>query len=392
MNRRIEEQIDQLILEKGVYHPLEYLLQEERLSHEDYEAWRTGEIRDLSGLLFGNPEQILKSLEQAAEYLQRLGWESERLIYRERGRPDADPLRFSQDGRFDDCFHRAYRKPREQPQLDLFSDTATTYLVNGITQALKTLNAADARQSLQQLCELAPDHSQLGELERLVEALESLDSPLFDVEAEQQRLLTETSPLAERHLSKASSFLLIPLWRRLTGALQNRDFTPSRPDLHPSYTAIQAQDWTMVRQAVERETDWQHQPILLERHAIACTYLADQVAALQSWCQICWQFPALEDRLERCGDHTLQRGWQMFLDLEPELPTEDFPAWLILKHPGLAQIAPHGDADIPCPDSYRTLYHLVHDREHLADDQIMKLRAKLKQQAPQIFRHYLNSV
>ncbi|MGD8914031.1 MAG: hypothetical protein PVJ68_14995 [Candidatus Thiodiazotropha sp.] len=392
MNRRIEEQIDQLILEKGEYHPLELLLQEERLSYEDYEAWRSGEIRDLADLLFGNPEQILKSLEQAADYLQRLGWESERLIYRERGRPDAGPLRFSQESRFDDSFHRAYRKPREQPQLDLFSDTTATYLVNGITQALKTLNATDARQSLQRLCESAPDHSQLGELERLVEALESLDSPLSDVEAEQQRLQTETSPLAERHLNKASGFLLIPLWRRLTGALQHRVFDPSRPDLHPSYTAIQARDWTMVRQAVEQEVDWQRQPLLLERHAMACTYLSDQAAALQSWCLICWQFPEMEERLERCGDHTLQRGWQAFLDLEPELPTEDFPAWLILKHPGLAQIAPHGDADIPCPDSYRTLYHLVHDREHLADDQMMNLRAKLKQQAPLIFRHYLKSV
>ncbi|MGD8909370.1 MAG: hypothetical protein PVI92_08465 [Chromatiales bacterium] len=392
MKRRIEEQIDQLILEKGEYHPLELLLQEERLSYEDYEAWRIGEIRDLADMLFGNPEQILKSLEQAADYLQRRGWESERLIYRERGRPDAHPLRFSQDSRFDDSFHRAYHKPREQPQLDLFSDTATTYLVNGITQALKTLNANDARQSLQQLCESAPDHSQLGELERLVEALESLDSPLCAVEAELQRLQTETVPLAERHLNKASSFLLSPLWRRLSGALQNRGFDPSRPDLHSSYTAIQARNWTMVRQAVESEADWRRQPVLLERHAMASTYLADQTAVLQSWCLICWQFPELDDRLERCGDHTLQRGWQTFLDLEPELPTEDFPAWLMLKHPGLALIAPKGDSDIPCPDSYRTLYHLVHDREHLADDQVMNLRAKLKQQAPLLFRHFLNSV
>jgi hypothetical protein len=232
----------------------------------------------------------------------------------------------------------------------------------------------------------------LGELERLVEALESLDSPLTDVEAEQQRLQTETSPLAERHLNKASSFLLKPLWRRLTGALQDQGFDPSCPDLHPSYSAIQALDWTMVRQAVEQEAEWQRQPVLLERHAMACTYLADQAASLQSWCLICWQFPELEERLERCGDHTLQRGWQRFLDLEPELPTEDFPAWLILKHPGLAQIAPHGDSDIPCPESYRTLYHLVYDQAHLADDLTMDLRAKLKQQAPLLFRHYLNSV
>jgi hypothetical protein len=392
MKRRIEEQIDQLILEKGEYHPLELLFQEGRLSYDDYEAWRTGKIRELDDMLFGNPEQILKSLEQAATYLQRRGWESERLIYRERGRPEARPLRFSQESRFDDCFHLAYRKPSEQPQLDLFSDTSTTYLVNGITQALKTLNATDARGALQQLCESAPDHSRLGELERLVEALEALESPIIDAEAELQRLLAETGPLAERHLNKASGFLLIPLWRRLTGALQHRPFDPSRSDLHSSYTAIQARDWPMARQAVESEADWRHQPVLLERHAMVCTYLDEQAAALGSWYLICWQFPELGDRLDRCGDHTLQRAWQAFLDLEQELPTEDFPAWLMLRHPGLAQIAPHGDDDIPCPDSYRTLYHLLRDRGIEADDQRMALRAKLKQQAPLLFRHYLETV
>jgi hypothetical protein len=392
MNRHIEQQIDQLLLEKGEYHPLELLLQEGRLSYDDYEAWRTGEIRDLADMLFGNQKQILKTLEQAALYLQRRGWESERLIYKERGRADGRPLRFSQEGRFDDCFHRAYRKPQDQPQLDLFCDTSTTYLVNGITQALKTLNATDARESLHQLSESAPDHSQLGELERLVEALESLERPLSDAEAELQRLLTETSPLAERHLNKGAGFLLTPLWRRLTGALQDRAFAPSRPDLHPSYTATQARDWPKVRQAVEQEADWQRQPLLLERHATACTYLADQAAALRSWFLICWQFPEQEERLDRCGDHTLHKGWQGFLDLDPELPSEDFPAWLIMRHPGLSLIAPHGEEKLPCPDSYRTLSRLLHNSEKTPDSQIMDLRAKLKQQAPQLFRHYLQSV
>jgi hypothetical protein len=211
------------------------------------------------------------------------------------------------------------------------------------------------------------------------------------VEVELQRLLTETGPLAERHLKKAASFLLIPLWRRLTGALQDRAFDPAQPELHSSYTAMQTRDWPMARRAVEREADWRCQPVLLERHAMACTYVADHAAALQSWYLICWQFPELDDRLDRCGDHTLQSGWQAFLDLEPELPTEDFPAWLMIKHPGLALIAPHGDDDIPCPDSYRTLYHLLRDSEKRTDDQIINLRAKLKQQAPLLFRHYLNS-
>ncbi len=61
-NRRIEQQIDRLLLEQGEYHPLEFLLQEGRLSYADYESWRNGEIRDLSEMLFGDPEQITKTL------------------------------------------------------------------------------------------------------------------------------------------------------------------------------------------------------------------------------------------------------------------------------------------------------------------------------------------
>lgn len=390
--RHTEQQIDQLLLEQGEYHPLEFLLQEGRLSYDDYEAWRNGEIRDLSEMLFGNPEQIAKTLEQAAAYLQRRSWESESLVYKQRGMPDARPLRFSQDSRLNDCFHRAYRKPQDQSQLDLFTDTSTTYLVNGITQALKTLNAADARQSLQRLFEAAPDHVHLGELERLVEALEHLDAPVPDTHVQIENLLSETTPLAERHLKKACGHLLTPLWRRLSVALRDHAFDPSRPDHHASYTAAQARDWPGVRQAVEREADWPRQATLLERHASACTQLADQAAALQSWCLLCWQFPDLSDRLESCGDHTLSNAWLAFLDLEPELPTEDFPAWLLLRAPGLTLIAPDGDDHIPCPDSYRTLYQLQRNKQAATNEQALALRARLKQQAPLLFRHFLDSL
>jgi hypothetical protein len=387
--RHTEQQIDRLLLEQGEYHPLEFLLQEGRLSYSDYEAWRKGEIRDLSEMLFGDPQQIANTLEQAATYLQRLGWESEHLVYKQRGRPDSRPLRFSPESRLDDSFHRAYRKPQDQPQLDLFTDTSSTYLINGITQGLKMLNAADARQSLQQLSESVPDHSQLGELERLVEALESLDAAPTDPQTEMQRLQLETTLLAERHLNRASQYLLTPLWRRLTQALREYTFDPAHPQLHASYAASEARDWAGAREAIERETEWQRQPQLLERHARASTHLSEQAAALQSWCLLCWQFPELGDRLESSGDTILERCWQEFLDLDPELPTQDFPAWLILQTPGLANIAPDNDSQLPCPDSYHSLLQLQRVEQQAGND--MALRAKLKQQAPQLFEYFLES-
>jgi hypothetical protein len=394
MNRHTEQQIDRLLLEQGEYHPLAFLLQEGRLDYGDYDAWRNGEVRDLSEMLFGDPVQIAKTLELAAAYLQRRGWESERLVYRQRGRPEASPLRFSQESRLDECFHLAYRKPKDQSQLDLFTDTSTTYLVNGITQALKMLNANEAREALNQLYEAAPDHLHLGELERLVEALESLEHPEQDAQAELKRLLSETCGLAEQHLGKASHHLLIPLWRRLSKALQTQEFDSTRPELHSSYTAYMAQDWTGVRQGVEREAGWQNEAVLLERHARASTHLSDQAGALQSWFQLIWRFPQLSERLETCVDHSLQSAWQAFLDLEPELPEADFPAWLLVRTPALALIAPEGEEGSPCPESYRTLLQL--QRSNLKEGmeatapQAMELRARLKQQDPLLFQHFLN--
>jgi len=394
LNRHTEQQIDQLLLERGEYRPLEFLVREGRLDYGDYEAWRNGEVRDLSELLFGDPEQIVQTLLQAAEYLQRRGWESERLVYRPRGGSGTEALRFSQDQRLDDCFHGAYRKPADRPQLDLFTDTSATYRVNGVIRALERLDAADARHSLSQLSETAPDHPHLGELERLTEALESLGSDRdMDVEEALRRLQGETTWLAERHLHRASGQLLIPLWRRLSTALADHPFGPSRPELHLSYTAAQARDWPEVRRGVEREAAWNRQAVLLERHALACSELREEAAALKSWYLLCWQFPERGDRLEKCGDHALKGAWQDFLDLDPELPVQAFPAWLLLHSPGTVGIAPDADDAIPCPDSYRTLLRLkrcAQEQSPAANNEpVMELRARLKQQDPSLFHHFL---
>jgi hypothetical protein len=394
-NRDTEQLIDRLLMEQGEYHPLAFLLQEGRLDYGDYDAWRNGEVRDLSEMLFGDPAQITKTLEQAATYLQRRGWESERLVYRCRGRSETAPLRFSQESRLDECFHLAYRKPKDQSQLDLFTDTSTTFLVSGITQALKMLNASDAREALHRLYEAAPDHLHLGELERLVEALESLESPVKDAQVELQRLLSETSGLAERHLDKASHHLLIPLWRRLSRALETQVFDPAYPQLHASYTSIMARDWPGVRQAVEREDGWRNEAVLLTRHARASTHLSDQAAALQSWFHLIWRFPKLSDDFQTYADHTLRSAWQVFLDLEPELPDEDFPAWLLVRIPSFALIAPEVEDGTLCPASYHTLLCLqrsiLKEGVDSTAPQAMELRLKLKQQAPLLFQHFLGS-
>ncbi len=48
IDKFIQQAVDRLLLEQGVYTPLELLLAEGRLLFADYEAWRAGRV-PLSG-------------------------------------------------------------------------------------------------------------------------------------------------------------------------------------------------------------------------------------------------------------------------------------------------------------------------------------------------------
>jgi hypothetical protein len=397
MNQTTQSQVDQLLLEQGEYLPLEFLIQEGRLSYADYEAWRNGEMICLEEALFGDPAQVLRQLQEAAHYLQKLGWQSEILCYRQwRSETQQQSLRFSHDSRLNQLFHQHYRKPQDQPQLDMFTDTSDAYLVSGITKALIDGNAEEARHWLERLYESSPDHIHLGDLERLVEALEELQNPVTDIDGERLKLQTILTPLAESLLKKESPNLLLPLWTRLSSSVEDHPYQPSQPERHLSYTASQALNWETVRQAVERESGWQSEPILLLRHARACDHLHLQAAALQSWCQLCWQFPQQVSALEYSTDRELRQLWQAFQELEPELPPITFPAWLLMRSPGMARFAPAPESNDLYPASYQTLYRIKQANSSvspgLLDQQTLALRAQLKNQDPLLFQHFLGQI
>ncbi|VAW83322.1 hypothetical protein MNBD_GAMMA13-1208, partial [hydrothermal vent metagenome] len=388
----IHHQVDQLLLEQGEYLPLEFLLQEGRLIYADYEAWRNGELDTLDEALFGNREHIQQQLTQAADYLQRRGWQMETVHYQIWKSDHPSHLSFSQNTALDRCFHQRYRKPQDQLQMDMFTDAPAASRVNDITRALVNRDAVAARRQLENLYDSAPDHARLGELEHLVEAAEHLEIPVIDVAADMQDLQETLTPLAESLLGKESRNLLIPLWRRLSLALCDQPYPTTQPELHASYTASRAMDWDSARQAVERVPDWRAEPVLLQRHTRACEHLHLRSDALLGWFTLCWRFAQHSDAIESSNDTELQQCWLAFLELEPELPTQAFPAWMLLDKPGLTQVlAAPCDGTTACPASYRTLYRLQNGISDPTDEHIA-LRARLKQQDPVLFQHYLKTV
>lgn len=394
MTAGAETEVDQLLLEHGDYTPLELLLRSGRLMYADYEAWRDGELRFLDQALFGDPAQVLEMLASAEHYLERRGWQAERLEYRPWGRQasaEARPLRFSATGALDARFHRRFRRPEDQPQLDLFTDAPGTALSNGILQALESRDPLESRRLLERLCDVAPDHPRLGALERLTEALEDLSRPIHDAADELARLEETLTPLAEEVLGSSSRHLLIPLWRRLSQALEDRSYDSASPRLHVSYTASRALDWHVVLQAVEREDGWEREPLLLERHAAACEGQHELTRALPAWLALCWRFPERAEGIESSTNHTLIAHWEAFQDHEPALPAADFPAWLLVQRPALTGLLPEPAAD--CPDSYATVYQLQRCRATNApDEDALELRAQLRQQDALLFAAYMEAL
>ncbi len=388
--QHIQYPVEQLLQEQGEYLPLEFLLREGRLTYADYEAWRNSELDTLDEALFGDQQHIKQQLMQAADYLQRRGWQAETITYHAWRTDLSRTLRFSQNDALDGCFHQCYRKAQDQPQLDMFTDAPATNRVNGITRALINRDAIEARRQLEGLYDTAADHVRLGELERLVEAAENLNAAVDDVAADLRRLQETLVPLAESLLGKESRNLLVPLWRRLSAALHDQPYHAAQPEQHTSYTASQAMDWDNARQAVEQVPHWQTDPVLLQRHARACDQLHRRCDALLSWFNLFWRFPEQGDAIKSSRDTELRQQWAAFQELEPELPTHTFPAWLLLTKPGLSKVlvSPRHDT-ASCPASYRTLYRLQGNLSAQTDDNIA-LRAQLKQQDPVLFQHYLS--
>jgi len=390
-------QVDQLLLEQGEYLPLELLLQEGRLSYSDYEAWRNGKFDCLDEVVFGDPMQILQQLQQAGAYLIQRDWLAETISYLSWNSDTPQTLRFSRNITLNNDFHLRYRKPQDQPQLDMFTDAPAANLANGIRQALVDRNTAEARRQIERLYDIAPNHIQLGALEHLVEAAERLPSAVDDIASEMQTLRDTLTPLAESIMGSQCRNLLVPLWRRLSEALRGQSYQPAHPQQHISYTATQAIDWDVVQKAVEQEDAWQNEAVLLLRHALACEPLHQTAAALQSWFALCWQFPEQSDAIDCSTRQEFLQQWQTFLDLEPELPPQSFPAWYLIGKPGLTKLLPTpGDALIAPPASYCTLYQLqtrqtdMQTRGKIENDDIT-LRALLKQQDAELFRYFLHN-
>jgi hypothetical protein len=428
----LQAQVDAQLMEQGAFAPLELLFNSGRLLYSDYESWRRREVPLLDGVLMGNREKIGAEIEQAVAYARSIGlveqpqeffaWHApspaeisadeqpERLsnahtLNAVSARSSDKPLRISADTQLQRLIGSRYIPAQNAPQMDLFFDNPVVALANGIVQALTTRNMAEAQRQLDRLYAQAPNHSDLAAFDQLLAALGLLGHAGNEPRAELDFLL-EVTPTARRLLGAQSRDLLSPLWLQLADTLRGTAYSPDQPTLHRSFALSQAQDWAAVGDSVLGEPGWQLHAVLCMRLVESAFCRRRRVAALLAWCHLCWAAPEhAADAVSKLRQPDLTALWQQFLDSEPDLPVPghsaepalsaaDFPAWLLLREPGLAVQLP---ADLPvrsspAQDNYRCVHRWIQARRANRAAEEVALRKTLQASHPILFEVLKQSV
>jgi hypothetical protein len=400
----LQKQVDDQLMEQGAFSVLELLLASGRLAYSDYESWRRREIEFLDGVLMGSPEKIRTQIEQSVNYARSIGLieqPQEFLAWQTDAPASNKPLRISDQQAVHRLMAGRFIPAQQAPQMDLFFDNPVAALINGIVRALATRNATDAHRQLDRLYEIAPTHSDLAGFDRLLAALNHLDQPIGDAQQELNFLL-DTTQTAKRLLGSQWRELLTPLWRHLADALEGNPFSTDAPQLHRSFALSQAQDWASVSACILKVPDWwQHPPLCLQL-AQSGAFQHRRIEALTGWFQLCWHAPLVAaEALNKPQQPDAGVGalWQEFLAFEDddadeaELTASDFPAWLLLHEPGLAQqleidLAP---SQTPGEEHFRCVHRWIQARRAQKKDEELSLRKALQAGQPTLFR-YLKSV
>jgi hypothetical protein len=393
----LQAQVDAQLIEQGAFAPLELLFNSGRLIYADYESWRREEIDLLDGVLMGNKEKVRGEIEQAVGYARSIGLVEQPVEFHSwqpQGSGGKDKqLRISADAQLRRLIGSRYLPARDVPQLDLFFDNPVVALCNGIARALSARNAAEAQRQLDRLYALAPNHQDLAAFDLLLAALGHL-SQAVDDPAQETEFIFKLTPIAKRVLGAQSRDLLSPLWRQVAESLHGVAFSPERPLLHSSLALYQAQEWAAVQDSVLSESDWWLHAELCVRAAASGFHRRHRVEALAAWFHLCWHAPQrAEAAVEEIRQPELTASWRRFVDGDQEsddaaeLTAMDFPAWLLLDEPGLAQQLA---LDLPKAQtlgaqSYRCIHSWIHARRAKNRDQEMALRKTLQAAHPALF-------
>ena len=346
-DEEVQAAVEQLLLDRGRFTPVELLLVTGQLRVEDYQAWCRGERARLDDAFASGPRGVRERLEAAETCARALGLVPRRDVLPGSEDNPAGDLAASSDPRLNDLLHTSFH-PRASgepgQQLDLFLDSAATSTVNRLLEALWARDAGAGRQACTRLVALVPDHASAVPAATLIEML---DTPVPD-DPERghewaRRLEAQWAPAALVLFGSGGGEWLAPLWCGIGRALEPAPFDSVHPKRHASWAYLQGGDWENLRRTVLETPAHEDEPVLLARLAEAEYRLRNRIESIKHWFALCWRAPEAFRRLieaKDSSDATIRDAWHLAEDqddLEPEMSPAWFPSWMLLHEHGLAR-------------------------------------------------------
>lgn len=390
--------MDRLLITHGAYIPVELLLDLGWLRWSDYEAWRQGELASIERALGVDVRDVSRLLRDAADWASTLGLAPERQAYFGWATHSQRQIAFGETltTATEALLATHYLPPQavsEGAQLDIFMHSGKIAALEAMRVALRSQDPAAARQSLHDLAATAPEHRLLPAASQLTAVLAELPGWLPPDAAEHHLAFLEqvVEPAARELLGADARPLLAACWRRLAKGLSGVPFDPERPSLHASYAYLRCHDYRDAMITVLETPAYAAQPAFLARLAEARRRDGDRKGAIETWCVLCWHFPAAAITVldnPAIPDSRLRGVWLEFreLDLDPPAETVLFPARLLLAEPGLARALPHelGSGDSVGEQAFCKV------RSLLREDGI-EARKSVRAVAPWLLECYLGS-
>jgi len=397
--------VDRVVLAHGAYVPLELLLELGRLAYPDYEAWRTGGVEALDGVLIGNAARVRAQLEEAARWAAALGLAPEADAPEGWGPLAGERVALSRDGALARLLGVRYTRAEPPAQGDLFLDSSESAALAVLRGRLAARDAAGAAECLEALLRRQPDHRLRAPAERLCDALADLaagdGAVVATPEEELEALRGPFAADARALLGARARDFLAPFWRRLAARLADHPFEPERPERHRSYALAQCLAWREAAACVRATPGHDTEPVLLARLAEAERRGGERARAIDSLARLCWCAPAHAGEWLDAGgfpDAGVRAAWAELrdLDLEPAPETTRLaawlPSWLLVTEPGLARagdLSPPA-ATGPAGEAFEALraLHAIAPGGAPAEEAIRE-RARLRDAHPGLLALYL---
>ena len=287
-------------------------------------------------------------------------------------------------------------------QLDIFEHSRNVMLRNAAADALRQSDLAAARAALEQLRNDYPEDVLLADLETLTAAYSRRTQQLLrghdDVPPAVIELEQRIVPAARNIYSRDAPRLLRPLWRDLAEQARALAFRRDRPDAHAVPLWLQAGEWQIAADSIERLEAWRRIPVTLG-WMIEARYRLQGLDAIWPWlAELAWLAPArLEQVIRVLDDALLTSLTQRFVtEFDADAAAADLawlPAWLLVHRPALQRLlataAPGNDN--PPERALRTMVGLLVLERAGRHRELVHARAELRALHAGLFADYMRT-